>query len=148
MDRPQRLKTPKPSGLVVSQAYKPVRLNYRALGENTTAGVLTLLVPLLVCYTLSGSVPVLPPRQASSTATRSWRHTNPQPAVLNPRAVLETHEPRQSVAASVVAAGVATWVIRVWALASEVVTTWISASRWPLASSTVQLGCEPFSHQA
>lgn len=36
----------------------PVRLNYRALGEITTAGVLTLLVPLLVCYTLSGSVPV------------------------------------------------------------------------------------------
>ncbi|HEY4018283.1 MAG TPA: prenyltransferase [Pseudonocardiaceae bacterium] len=39
----------------------PVRLNYRALGEITTAGVLTLLCPLLMSYTLLGSVsPVLP----------------------------------------------------------------------------------------
>lgn len=40
----------------------PVRLNYRGLGEITTAGVLTLLVPLLVCSTLLDGVvpPVLP----------------------------------------------------------------------------------------
>jgi 1,4-dihydroxy-2-naphthoate polyprenyltransferase len=39
----------------------PVRLNYRALGEITTAGVLTLLCPLLMSYTLLNSVsPVLP----------------------------------------------------------------------------------------
>jgi 1,4-dihydroxy-2-naphthoate octaprenyltransferase len=35
----------------------PVRLNYRALGEITTAGVLTLLVPVFVCFTLLGSLP-------------------------------------------------------------------------------------------
>ncbi|MBW6434880.1 prenyltransferase [Actinoplanes hulinensis] len=36
----------------------PVRLNYRALGEVTTAAVLTLLTPGLVCYLQAGRIPV------------------------------------------------------------------------------------------
>jgi len=37
----------------------PVRLNYRGFGEVTTAGVLTVLTPILACYVQADAIPAL-----------------------------------------------------------------------------------------
>jgi 1,4-dihydroxy-2-naphthoate polyprenyltransferase len=39
----------------------PLRLNYRGLGEVTTAGMLTVLTPVLACYLQAGTIPGLLP---------------------------------------------------------------------------------------